>query len=213
MVFTAPYAGLQSIRVGSAHLNKVRANLWKTATDCLTALLRRACELEIDIIGVDLNQGASKFAAHGISPLRHAFNELRSNHDGPQDLLGPGTQDDCVGFLIVPGSELWRLCTMTKVSCFSLFNDDIGRRHNDDGMRRPVVAHFRIPGKENRRQRKPETELARKQRSTNVRRGRKGATRVATIAEGGSVRREREGLVLERIDEGDSDVESLEDEF
>jgi hypothetical protein len=205
-VFTAPYAGLQSIRVGSAHLNNVRAKRWDVATGCLKKLLQRACELEIDIIGVDLNQGATKSATHGLSPIQYAFQALKSNLPGPRDLLGPGTEDDCVGFLIVPGSNLWKSCTMTKVSYFCLLNNDIGLRRSDEGTHRPLVAHFRIPGEENRRQRTAASEQARKQRSTRARRERKRA------AFGTSAATNR-GMVLERISERDSDEVILEEEF
>jgi hypothetical protein len=206
VVFTAPYAGLQSVRVGSAHLNNVRAKRFDVATGCLETLLQRATDLNIDIIGVDLNQGATKSAGRGISPLGPAFMNMGASTTEPQTLLGPGAEDDCVGFLIPRGSRLWQSCALTRISYFCLLNNDIGLRRSDEGTHRPVLAHFRVQGEKNLRQRDAATEVERKRRATKARRQRKSQEE----AKPGRV---LPGLVLSSIDVVESDEAELEEEF
>jgi len=217
VVFTAPYAGLESVRIGSAHLNNVRAKRFDVATARLQTLLEKARAMHIDIIGVDLNQGAEVFPAHRASPLQRAFSNLGwTGTAEPQILLGPGMHDDCVGFLIPPGSRLWQSCTLTSLKYFCVLNNDIGLRRSDEGTHRPTMASFRIRGEENRRRRNPETEKARKQRSSRSRRDsrRQLAGRIHEAPSNATSSCDaRPGLKLMRIKEVDSEEADLEEEF
>jgi len=225
VVFTAPYAGLESVRIGSAHLNNVRAKRFDVATARLQTLLEKACAMQIDIIGVDLNQGGEVVEAHEASPLQRAFSNLGwTGTAEPQMILGPGMHDDCVGFLIPPGSRLWQSCTLTKISYFCVLNNDIGLRRSDEGTHRPTVARFRIRGQENRRRRNLETEKARRQRSSRSRKdsrrqlaGRSNGstsndTSSCDAGEGDAASNTSPGLQLLHIKEVDSEEADLEDE-
>lgn len=174
VAFAAPHAGLKSIRVGSASLNTVLGNRFDVAARCLLTLLRLAAEMKVDIIGVDLRSAKSE--CHGISPIRYAFMQLGEYRaDQPHELLAPGTQDESVGFLFPTNSKLCESCALTGLSYFSVLNNDIGLCRSDERTHCPVVAHFRTSGEVNRRQRNPETEMCRKQRSSRGRRLRKQA--------------------------------------
>lgn len=177
MDFKAAYAGRNSLRVGSAHLNNEQAKKYDVASNLLRTLLDNAEKLQVDIIGIDINQGNVVKAVHGMSPLGNAFLMLKkmqtaSQSDEPEQVVGPGADDDCVGFLIPRGSKLWKDCDM-KARYFCLSGSDIGLRLKDEGSHRPVVANFRIKGAKNKRTRNPATALARRQRSTRARKKRR----------------------------------------
>lgn len=173
--FAADYAGRTSIRVGSAHLNNERAKKFDVATNCLKGLLEKAEQLQVDIIGIDINRGEQFHAPHGDSPLSKAFRLIKANRTDPgqqvvpECKLGPPAEDDCVGFLIPPSSKLWKDCVLTSVSYFCLEGSDIGIRSSDEGTHRPVVAHFRVKGNQNKRKRTDASKHARRQRSSKVR--------------------------------------------
>ena len=63
----------------------------------------------------------------------------------PEHIMGPGEEDDCVGFLFPFGSKLWKECKAT-MSDFGLWGNYFGLRSTDEGAHRPVVAHFRVKG-------------------------------------------------------------------
>ena len=131
---------------------------------------------------MDINRGDVEQAHHGKSPLDNAFalRKQKRARDAqlqvePKQFLGPGQEDDCVGFLFPYGSKLWKDCHPT-FSYFCVSGNDIGLRSSDEGAHRPVLAHFRLRDQHNKRQRSAAAQLARKQRGSKRRKKQKKAS-------------------------------------
>ena len=108
--------------------------------------MTKADELDVDIIGVDLNKAAQVHHKHPHEPssfqlamLSHA----RDVPDMPIALLSLAP-DDCVGFIVPKRSKLLQVCSLSCHGWIPIHPPDVGVRLTDCGLHRPVFCFWAI---------------------------------------------------------------------
>ena len=137
------------IRLGSAHLDHTHADGFDKARASCLELLTQADELDIDIIGVDLNKAVHAHRKHPHEPSSFELAMLPHANDAPDMPIAllSLAPDDCVGFIVPKRSKLFRDCSLTRHGWIPIHLPDVGVRLTDCATHRPVFCFWAIGAK------------------------------------------------------------------
>ena len=137
------------IRLGSAHLDHTHADGFDKARASCLELLTKANELDVDIIGADLNKAAQIHRKHPDEPSSFELAMIAHTNDVPGIPIGllSLAPDDCVGFIVPKRSKLFRDCTLSRHGWIPIHLPDVGVRLTDCSTHRPVFCFWDIDAK------------------------------------------------------------------
>ena len=134
------------IRMGNAHLDHTHADGFDKARASCLELLTKANELDVDIIGVDLNKAAQVHRKHPDEPSSFELAMLAHPNGVPGIPIGllALAPDDCVGFIVPKRSKLFRDCSLSRHGWIPIHLPDVGVRLTDGASHRPVFCFWDI---------------------------------------------------------------------
>jgi hypothetical protein len=155
--FRVPYAGLTSLTVASLHYNNVHAAevFDKTARD-LYEVLQVFAGLDVDIVGVDLNQAAEGHRRQRSSSFSVAMTRLlaETEYSLPEPKFATLLAQpplDCGGFIVMPKKNqreppLLHARMVVHPAFLNLFHGDMAIRQKDGDSHYPSFVVFQDRG-------------------------------------------------------------------
>lgn len=164
IVLSHGLGGLESLCVGSFHINNEHAKKPVACRTTLKGFFARVAEYEVDVLGFDCNRG--------LGALINTARTMPGDEDvgGPKFLLAP--PDECVGMVVPKSSRLLGMRLQNLVS-YSPVPGDLGLREGDTDWHEMVLAHW-VPADQphGARMRASETKAERKRRQKHARKKR-----------------------------------------